>query len=45
MWTRVARVPDWTGDGGAEVVFGVPDRYVSGVYVGGFAVFSSEKLY
>jgi hypothetical protein len=43
--TAVALVPDWTGDGGAELVFTVPRRWVGTWYVGGCAVFSSERLY
>jgi hypothetical protein len=45
LGTAVALVPDWTGDDGAEVFLGVPDRYVSGTFPGAFAVYFSERLY
>ena len=42
----IALVPDWTGDGGAEIAFGVPgyDDYGDNPG-GGFALLLSEELY
>ena len=41
----VALLPDWTGDGGAEVAFGMPEFYWEDIgHVGGFAVLLSEEL-